>query len=502
MRRFLPFCLLIVLLLGCSACKNDTVDTASFSVDGVSITSFRVYNNSLIPPEELSTTLYEAFGMDFPCDPEMSYDPHYIIFDGSELLVDKYTITVEHGNIVIKGSARSLPAAVEYFFETYLWDICARDGNMTAEDIYTGSIGKASIYTKEQLAAVLQQVYDNPDQIIIGGQLNGSTQPTVIRDFIDEFTLATGEVPGIIGIDLGCYGIDLMETDDVLWSAYICDIVDYCAKGGIVTVSAHWENPSGNTMDDARCRGHLGYGTTKEEFEQGFTDLITEGTEYNTFFKNELSVNARFLKALEANGIPVIWRPLHETNGDWFWFCTVQANNITLSPSYLVNVWCYVHDYFTKDWDLQNLIWNYSPNYSSNINNEPYAPVSTVYLYPGDDYCDMVGVDWYSEGDLEITDGDSYLRLTERSGKPGAITEFGPTGSVLADSPKNQPDLYHSMDLHDDLIALTENGYSFSYLLTWNGAWSIPSMGRGNEFMDTDLTLGQAEVSVMLASVK
>ena len=279
------------------------------------------------------------------------------------------------------------------------------------------------------------------------------------------------------------------------WSAYICDIVDYCANGGIVTISAHWANPSGNTMDDAKCRGHLGYGISKEDYAQAFTDLVTDGTVLNSRFKQELECNAKFLRALEENGVPVIWRPLHEGNGDWFWFCTIQAGQQILDENYYINLWKYVYNYFENEQNLSNLIWNFSPNYSQNNGNEAYSPLSTTYLYPGDDVCQMIGVDWYSEGNLEITDGDSYRKLIDRADKPGAITEFGPTGKILSESHEKQKQLYNAMDLYDDLIALTVQGYSFVYIMTWSGQWSIPHMGNGREFMETALTLDQNDVS-------
>ena len=58
-----------------------------------------------------------------------------------------------------------------------------------------------------------------------------------------------------------------------------------------------------------------------------------------SMLKNEISENARFLTALGDNGVTVIWRPLHEANGNWFWFCTNQGSNYILDPSYIVGVW-------------------------------------------------------------------------------------------------------------------------------------------------------------------
>jgi hypothetical protein len=215
----------------------------------------------------------------------------------------------------------------------------------------------------------------------------------------------------------------------------------------------------------------------------------------------ELAINARFFKALEENGVSIIWRPLHEANGNWFWFCIGQ-NGHWLEPEYVVNIWHYIYDYFQNQCGLTNLFWCYGPNQSPNVNDKPGSTMSPTYLYPGDEYCDMVGVDWYTGGSLEIANNENYLRLTDLSGKPGAITEFGPSGALVADKIEDQPKYYNSMDLYGNLYELLKEGHSFVYLLTWGGKWGIPAMGHGDELMQTDICIGQAEVKAMFDALK
>ncbi|MBQ8208373.1 MAG: hypothetical protein IJZ89_06555 [Clostridia bacterium] len=465
------------------------------SVDGVDIGEFKLNNQSLLDITDLTVRFRDDFGADVAVhDNVMLDDEHYIIIDGTELIADKYSITVENGNLIIKGSAHALPTAIETFFGSFIDSFGSKSIDITSANNLEASTGKKDIYTKDQLMTVIEQVYDDPDKIIIGEQVQGGTKATVVADSIQKFVDATGEMPGIMGIDLACYGIDLTRTNDMQWSSYICDLVDYAAGGGMITASAHWANPS-KTNDD-RVRGNFGTVNTLEAYEQNFKDLLTEGTEYNEFFKNELTINARFFKALEDNGVSIIWRPLHEANGSWFWFCITQQE-FTLDAKYYVDIWHYVYEYFTEECGLTNLLWCYGPNYSANVNDNPGSTMSPTYLYPGDEYVDMVGVDWYSGGNLEIMKGDNYLRLVDLARKPGAITEFGPSGSILGEMIEEQPGLYNSMDLYGNLYELTREGYSFVYLLTWGGKWGIPAMGRGDEFMATDLTIGQAEVKAM-----
>ncbi|MBQ8207913.1 MAG: hypothetical protein IJZ89_04170 [Clostridia bacterium] len=470
------------------------------SIEGTDISEFKIYNNSYMAKDDILAELHNAFGISFEFADEMTEGEHYLILDGTELIADKYSITIGDGNITIHGSAHSLPEAVKAFSGSYLEELGKKEYDLKAKDSIEGSTGKKEIYTKDQLMTVIEQVYADPDIVIVGEQLPGKTRAGIFEETVLKYEDETGEKPGIIGVDLACYGIDLMETDDLSWSSYICDMVDYCADGGIITISAHWENPSGNYGDKPRVRGNFGYVNTLEGYQQAFTDLITEGTEYNTFFKKELDENIRFLKALQDNGVPVIWRPLHEANGNFFWFC-IRQSSITLDASYFVNVWKYVYEYFS-DSGMENLIWCYAPNYSTNVDNKHGYHMSNTYLYPGDEYCDMVGVDWYSGGELEITTNNNYRELVNTANKPSAITEFGPGGDILAETHEGQSELYNCMDLYGNLYQLSKEGYSFVYVMTWTGDSSVSVLGEGEEYLAQEMTLGQAEVKAMFEALK
>ncbi len=481
---------------------KETYPLDKLTVDGVDISEMTLYNASLEDTDELAARFRRLAGTNIPTASEPSTEK-CIIVDGTGFDVDKYSITVDGGNLVIKGSAHSLTEALRFFFENTIAVKDSRELHLTSEHNIEGSIGEKEIYSTDDLKTVLRQVNDDMNSVIIGEEVQGHNKPHTIADKISHFEELTGQKPGIIGIDLACYGIDLMESTDVQWSSFICDLVDYAAGGGIITASAHWENPSGNTQDSARVRGLLGYDDTMEGYEKAFTDLITEGTEYNTFFKNELDADARFLKALGDNGVSIIWRPLHEANGSWFWFCTTQ-NGKTLDASYLINVWRYVYEYYTDELGLNNLVWCYGPNLSTNIEDNHGSTMSASYLYPGDEYCDMVGVDWYTGGELEPMNKDNYVLFTEMAGKPSAITEFGPP-SYSGDKTINDKEVkekYSCDRLYGDLVEMLREDYNITYLLTWGDGYGVELMGKGKEFMDRDITLGQADVKALFDALK
>jgi len=55
---------------------------------------------------------------------------------------------------------------------------------------------------------------------------------------------------------------------------------------------------------------------TDKEWEE----LITPGTKLNSRWINRVDTIATYLKELQALGVPVLWRPYHESNGVWFWW--------------------------------------------------------------------------------------------------------------------------------------------------------------------------------------
>ncbi len=476
------------------------------SVEGTPISEFKVYTGkSFIKESFVKEALSMTFDFEIEVTEEMTEDGHYIILDATSFKYEDYSIAVENGNIVIHGSARSVEGALKDFGDKFLRPLGAKEYDLTSANKLEGKIEKKDIYTKEQLMQVITEVYEDEDHIIIGEQ--GRGMPNCVASAIATFEKATGgHKPGILGFDFSTtpggiltqeYGGDYQAKKSLM----ICEMLEYVADGGIITFSAHWPNPSGNYPDeDNLYRGVLGYDYSKAAFERAFTDLLTEGTKYNEFFNALLEEEAEFFLALQENGVPALWRPLHETNGNWFWFCTTMAG-VTLDSSYIRDIWYYVYNYFESK-GIDNLLWVYAPSPSDNFEDKPGATMSPLYLYPGDEYCDIVGVDWYTEGDLELLDSGAYLKLIDHAGKPGALTEFGASGAALGEDGTADPELYSSMNVYRDLMELKEEGHSFSYLMTWGGSWSFGQMGEGEKFMNEEMTWGQAEVKMLFDQMK
>jgi mannan endo-1,4-beta-mannosidase len=111
----------------------------------------------------------------------------------------------------------------------------------------------------------------------------------------------------------------------------------------------------------------------------------TKGTKEYDYYRQSLETLAAEFKKLEAEGVPVIWRPLHEAEGgggetgSWFWWGKEGS-------AVYKELWKYTYTTLTEDFDCHNLIWEWnSYNFDTSAN-----------WYPGDDYVDIIGYDKYS----------------------------------------------------------------------------------------------------------
>ena len=130
---------------------------------------------------------------------------------------------------------------------------------------------------------------------------------------------------------------------------------------------------------------------------------------------------AGYLKQLADAHIPVLFRPMHENNGTFFWWGGRPGQYGTAELFREVyNRMTYVHH-------LNNLVWVWNQNGP--------APGGEFYsFFPGPQYCDIVSYDNYSTLDHRFYDEI----LTIANGKPIGFGEVGtpPPPEVLLAQPK------------------------------------------------------------------
>jgi mannan endo-1,4-beta-mannosidase len=258
-----------------------------------------------------------------------------------------------------------------------------------------------------------------------GDEITDGSYQRGYRTMIEALHEKTGEWPGIIGLDyewaLSFTSAQLSEANDVL--------IDYAHEGGIVMITFTPQNPWFN--DETNLAINPGSSTgpsgTISNLPSGanLNDLLLPGKPVYTAWMRKLDRIAGALQELQNAGVVVLFRPMQEMNASWFWW---GISSHPSDPEPYIQVYRAMHDYFTNEKGLDNLIWVYSP--SSTYGND--TQTSSVFrgvdwTYPGDSYIDIVAGTNYSD-DMSISDYTTYVKM----GKPIGIAEYGlPDGSNL-----------------------------------------------------------------------
>ncbi len=223
-------------------------------------------------------------------------------------------------------------------------------------------------------------------------------------------------------------------------------------RGGVITYEWHMPHPDG---------GRSFYDTT------AVVHRIIPGGDLHDVLKTNIDHAAAYFKMLEAENIPILFRPWHEHNGDWFWWCKGST-----SEDDFIALWRFTVDYLKNEKDVHNLIYAYSPD-RSRINIDDFK-TGYMWGYPGDEYVDLIGLDnyWDLGHPANPTPADEQLvnlrrsleytvNIADSKGKIAALTE---TGLEAIPNPRWWTDIMLSSILHNDTTK------RISYFLVWRNA--------------------------------
>lgn len=260
---------------------------------------------------------------------------------------------------------------------------------------------------KELLARLYQTVDDG--QIISGLHHNQLQMPNYRRD-LNRIEDASGKEPLIWG-------------GDVAWDA--AKVVEMATeqyhRGHIITLMWHAARPFDRGLVNFKNQ-------TQGEFSDAqWQELVTEGSEMHSMWIAQVDSIAQYLKVLQERNIPVIWRPLHEMNGEWFWWGNRPG------PEGYQKVWRMMYDRMTNYHHLNNLLWVWNANAVRETPGDRAMRLEDY--YPGGDVVDILATDVYHR-DWRQCHHDDLDSLA--AGKLIALGELGslPTPEQLANMPK------------------------------------------------------------------
>jgi mannan endo-1,4-beta-mannosidase len=222
----------------------------------------------------------------------------------------------------------------------------------------------------------------------------------------------TGKWVGMINLDYEC---EKIFSPDQL-SQGNKSLIDYWNAGGLVQVTFCPLSPWLN--DESDIAGNPGVWT--EAFYTSGVDLkllLDPASPLHAIWMRKLDRIAAALTELRDAGVVVLWRPLQECTGGWFWYGSASHSS---DPAPFVDLWRDMYRYFTDVKKLDNLLWVYAPAACGGSSASGRKPVD--WIYPGAEYVDIVAGTSYNDG-LYVVDYRTYIAM----GKPLGMSEYGPT---------------------------------------------------------------------------
>lgn len=210
---------------------------------------------------------------------------------------------------------------------------------------------------------------------IYGKNILSGQQDQASFDWVEK---NVGKTPAILGLDLMDYTESRTSRGAV--STDVDKAIAFAKRGGIVTFAWHWGAPVG-LYDTPQQPWYRGFYTEATDFNIETALADTKNANYTLLIKDIDSIAVQ-LKKLQSAGVPVLWRPLHEAEGGWFWWGAK-------GPEPAKKLWNIVYERLTVHHKLNNLIWVWNSVAKD--------------WYPGNAKVDINSADTYSQGDHGVS---------------------------------------------------------------------------------------------------
>ena len=261
-------------------------------------------------------------------------------------------------------------------------------------------------------------------KVISGQQCQGG--PFGLDNQAVGFRATGGTYPAVLGMDVGVYSPSRARAGDE------SQVTEYAIEhwekhSGITTLSWHW-------YSDERYGAHFYTDQTTFNLKKAMNGQDPAGYQ---MLLDGIDAIAVQLGRLRDAGVPVLWRPLHEASGGWFWWGAS-------GPEPYIELYKLMYHRLTDVHGINNLIWVW--------NGQDAA------WYPGDEYVDIIGEDIYAGEKVYTSQAARFLKALSYtdSRKIIALTENGCV---------------------PDVELLVRDNVMWSWWCTWEGEFVLKSSG-------------------------
>lgn len=325
--------------------------------------------------------------------------------------------------------------------------------NVVAVDVAVSLVDKKATAETRSLFAFMQQ--QRKKSIMFGHQhetTQGLTITTTDGTESDTFN-AVGDFAAVYGWDTLSIVAPKQEGDVVgqIKKAY--------ARGGIITISSHFDNPKTDSK-----KGVWPTGTSWDQ-TAAVVDALPGGAYHHIYkgYLDQLADWAFALKDDQGKLIPVIFRILHENTGSWFWWGEQQS-----TPEQYKRLYQYTVEYLRDKRGVHNFLYAYSPNNFWEVNEANYLE-----RYPGNAWVDVLGFDAYGPAENNadwfnnvIANAALVARMAEARGKIPVISEIGISAPDI-EAGKYDNQWYRKLIAG---LKADKDARTIAFLLTWRNA--------------------------------
>lgn len=213
----------------------------------------------------------------------------------------------------------------------------------------------------------------NYGKYVLTGQFASSEK----NEELDLIYRTTGKYPAI--------RFSALHTNGKTFDSAFRDIdacADWYRKGGIVGLMWYWEapskiKPSVYTKDtNFKLSDAMTDIDIAEMSQEEIRGLYGEGKISEQCYGLILDIDnmAGQLTSLKNKGVPVLWRPLHEGYGDWFWW---GASGVDAYKW----LWELMYRRYTNYFELDNLIWIWNGQSESTLVNKSTFDIASLDIY-------------------------------------------------------------------------------------------------------------------------
>ena len=253
-----------------------------------------------------------------------------------------------------------------------------------------------------------------------------------------------GSHPAVIGVDIMGFSGRPQEAIQKAKDDLRKTVVDTYDRGGVTTVAWHFSNPvsgGGFYWRDSVSLPAVKYIIPGGEAHNKYKEILDGVGEW-----------ANSLTGADGNLVPLIFRPYHEFDGDWFWWgkshCTREE---------FISLWKFTVSYLRDSLNVHNFLYAFTPD--NRFNNEEQF----LERYPGDEWVDMVGMDNYADLGRDRYDIETAARklkiVSDYALKAGKLAAFTETGLESIPNPTWWTEtLLKAMRMYDKRLA---------YVLVW-----------------------------------